>query len=308
MNLVKHSRPVPSTVHVPTPWPTLSQYLAAKRTRRYNLGRRIKSCATLWRAAAYKGELTGLFRSLPWAAQMFSRYPGLFRAALDHFLDIRHPMRQRFALLMADLRSIDQLLTPEQLRPLSGGQALCRWRSEELDLQVDLSLNLEAKEGLWRLGLRQIDSEAMVYSLSFAFVGDALFIGAVQGTACQDAPALIRQATKALHGLRPPFFLIEILRSLARQWNVRRIVGVDGNFQLKANKGSRDSDRVRFDYAAFWTELGGARSPQGNWDIPLVGSRKSLDEIESRKRAMYRRRFELLDGLNSIWLRSGQSG
>lgn len=67
------------------PWPTLEQYLAIKRTRQYNFGRRIKSCITLWRAKAYKAEMTELFCSLPWAAQMFSSYPELFRAVLNNF-------------------------------------------------------------------------------------------------------------------------------------------------------------------------------------------------------------------------------
>lgn len=160
-----------------------------------------------------------------------------------------------------------------------------------------MSLNHEAKEGLWCLNLFQLGSMTKVYSLSFAFVGDALFVGAVQGSSSQEASALIRQATKALHGLRPPFFLIEVLRALARQWNLKRIVGIDGKFQLKANSLSNDSDRVHFDYAAFWAELGGSVNLKGNWEIPLLGLRKSMDEIESKKRAMYRRRFMLLDDL-----------
>lgn len=282
------------------PWPTLGQYLAIKRTRRYNLGRRIKSCLILWRAEAYKGELTELFCSLPWVAQMFNSYPELFRAALDEFLDIRHSMRQRFSFLIADIRIFDRLVGLEQRQSLSRGKESVLWHSEELDLQVELSLNLEAKEGLWRLSLRRFDSKRTVYSLSFAFIRDAIFIGAIQGSSSHEASELIRQATKALHGLRPPFFLIEILRSLARQWNVNRIVGVDGKFQLKASKGSNDRERVRFDYSAFWAELGGSENLEGNWDIPLLGLRKSLDEIESKKRAMYRRRFELLDGFNAL--------
>ena len=203
-------------------------------------------------------------------------------------------------MLIADILAVDQVLDSEQLDFISRGRALNIWCSEELKLRVDLDLNLEAKEGLWRLSLRQIDGNIMIYSLSFAFVDDALFIGAVQGSSSKEAAALIRQATKATHGLRPPFFLIEVLRALARKWNVKRIVGVDSQFQLKANKGSSDSERVHFDYAVFWADLGGSVNFEKNWDIPLIGLRRSLDDIESKKRAMYRRRYKLLDDLETL--------
>ncbi len=51
------------------------------------------------------------------------------------------------------------------------------------------------------------------------------------------------------------------------------------------------------DYDSFWASLGGERSDDGNFRLPLAMPRKPMEEIASKKRAEYRRRFALLDSL-----------
>ncbi|WP_267881362.1 DUF535 family protein [Xenorhabdus nematophila] len=55
------------------------------------------------------------------------------------------------------------------------------------------------------------------------------------------------------------------------------------------------------DYNAFWESLSGIRKENNDFHLPSIIERKSLDDIPSKKRAEYRRRYQLLDELeNSI--------
>ena len=52
-------------------------------------------------------------------------------------------------------------------------------------------------------------------------------------------------------------------------------------------------------YDEFWETLDGKKRSTFCWQLPLEMARKSLDEIASKKRAEYRRRFELLDEIKT---------
>ncbi|BFT80594.1 hypothetical protein GVv1_13860 [Enterobacter pseudoroggenkampii] len=51
------------------------------------------------------------------------------------------------------------------------------------------------------------------------------------------------------------------------------------------------------DYDSFWISIGGEKQDNGNFMLPLVMPRKPMEEIASKKRSEYRRRYELLDSL-----------
>ena len=48
-------------------------------------------------------------------------------------------------------------------------------------------------------------------------------------------------------------------------------------------------------YDEFWQSLGATRYGAFRWTLPAGMERKSLESIASKKRAEYRRRFQLLD-------------
>jgi len=77
---------------------------------------------------------------------------------------------------------------------------------------------------------------------------------------------------------------------------------------VKAADGSRARDRVHFDYRAFWSEAGGQAGAQGYWHLPLQAPRRPLEDIDARKRAMYRRRYTLLDDMTDAEARGLASG
>ncbi len=51
--------------------------------------------------------------------------------------------------------------------------------------------------------------------------------------------------------------------------------------------------------ASFWLSLGGEARADDLFTLPLQMERKALEEIASKKRAEYRRRYALLDALNT---------
>ncbi len=50
-------------------------------------------------------------------------------------------------------------------------------------------------------------------------------------------------------------------------------------------------------YDEFWASIDGMKTSEFRWQLPLQQERKSIEEIASKKRAEYRRRFALLDGM-----------
>jgi uncharacterized protein VirK/YbjX len=51
------------------------------------------------------------------------------------------------------------------------------------------------------------------------------------------------------------------------------------------------------DYDSFWRSMSGEPLASGHFQLPLEMARKPMEEIASKKRSEYRRRYELLDSL-----------
>jgi uncharacterized protein VirK/YbjX len=59
----------------------------------------------------------------------------------------------------------------------------------------------------------------------------------------------------------------------------------------------KDDDEFKFDYRAYWSEHGARQAPDGSWILPLEARRRTPEEMPGHKRAMYRKRYALLDAL-----------
>lgn len=139
-------------------------------------------------------------------------------------------------------------------------------------------------------------------NVTFAFLNHerkpTLFIGAIQGPGSDIEHLHIQQATKACHGLFPKRILIEATLLLAEKMNMKQIIAVGNDSHIYEN--ARYNKRKKFvfaDYDAFWETLGARKDDNHYFHLPLQITHKSLEEIASKKRAEYRRRYELLDGV-----------
>ncbi|QKJ85098.1 hypothetical protein PMPD1_0112 [Paramixta manurensis] len=148
-------------------------------------------------------------------------------------------------------------------------------------------------------------NEMTIGTLSFSIIQEqgitTLFIGGLQGPR-KDIPAeVIREATKACFGLFPKRLLMETLFILVDQSGIKRIRAVgDSQHVFRSLRYRHSKNDVFFaSYSEFWLTLGGEADEQDVFTLPLSVERKALEDIASKKRAEYRRRYALMDRLQA---------
>lgn len=126
-----------------------------------------------------------------------------------------------------------------------------------------------------------------------------LFVGGLQGAKAHIPHELIQGATKACHGLFPKRLLVEAAMALGVAFPVEQIVAVSNATHVYRSWRYRKKKEGKLlaDYDSFWLSIGGKKQDNGNFMLPLVMPRKPMEEIASKKRAEYRRRYALLDSL-----------
>jgi hypothetical protein len=262
-----------------------------------NLGRRLKYAGRLaltWRARArLLRELAGLTLG----EALFRAQPRAFYPVMSHLIDRRMGVQARLRATLTSLRAVCESVGDEaNVRGLlTHGVTLLELADHT---RIVLSLNdVSFHEGLWQLGLVGADG-LRLYSIGFGFTdARTLLMGNVQGPSLKDEGLdRIREATHAAHGMRPPHLLVHTLRVLAAHWGATRLLGVDPENHVKGRWNLRDS-RLRFDYRAFWAEHEAVRDEGGNWSLPLETALRPLEEVPTKRRAMYRRRYAMLEAL-----------
>jgi uncharacterized protein VirK/YbjX len=157
------------------------------------------------------------------------------------------------------------------------------------------------KEGELSFQMRNQENIALVtltFSLCNSPQGRTLLIGGIQGPNLNDDGSNpIKVATKACHGLFPKRVAMEALTVLARMLGMQSVQAV-GKQQHIYNSW-RYRRRFEADYDSFWQTLEAHLNPQGFFEVPLQLPRKTMEEIASKKRAEYQRRYNLMDELNA---------
>jgi len=181
---------------------------------------------------------------------------------------------------------------------------------------VDLGKGLEAR---FRLGfdpkfrkegelclfleLSAYEGPVMGMALSLEHLADSrwvAYVGAIQGR-LGGGEDVVKVATKAMHGLRPKFLMVFLAQEMARALRVGRLLGVGNRIQVyRANplRILHASKDIRFDYDALWKEAEGEAAEEGWFQLPLRTPRRAEEDFPSNKRAMYRKRYALMDELS----------
>jgi hypothetical protein len=153
-----------------------------------------------------------------------------------------------------------------------------------------------------------VDCEALggpIAALSFSLEREStgswtVLIGCVQG-AGSDQREAVRSMTKAMHGLRPKALMVFIAQEVARALGASRLLGVGSGIQAHLRKHAIHLPWVHdlaFSYDRLWTESGGRADLEGWFQLPLRAHKRSPHEIKPGKKAMYTRRYELMDCLS----------
>ena len=160
------------------------------------------------------------------------------------------------------------------------------------------------REGECTLWLRD-NENTLLASVTFCVTREngeyALVIGGLQGPRRSVSRDVIKQATRACHGLFPKRVLMEVLFQLATLSGMKAIYAVSDEGHIFRALRYRLSKGRHFhaSYDEFWASIDGQKRSTFSWQLPLHMERKSLEEIASKKRAEYRRRFELLDEIEA---------
>lgn len=139
--------------------------------------------------------------------------------------------------------------------------------------------------------------------LSFSIIptskGHCAFIGGLQGPPKDIGPDLIRDATKACYGLFPKRIVFEALCSLMSCCDITDILAVSEQSHVFKQLRYRYKKRKSFVaiYSDFWESIAGR--PYGNlYQLPVYVERKSFNDLASKKRSEYRKRYALLDQIH----------
>lgn len=147
---------------------------------------------------------------------------------------------------------------------------------------------------------------SLVFTLGFVGVKSVAWIGALQGKGTAEALGVYRRLTHCLHGLRPRDLVVTAFRQLCRSLNVDCILAVSDEMRVSSDPYFASHAAVFANYDTVWLENGGtpsaaaaagARPEAGFFKLSVVPARRADADIPSRKRAQYRRRYAMLDGL-----------
>lgn len=168
---------------------------------------------------------------------------------------------------------------------------------EGIELLFGASLN--SAEGFWGFHIKVLNK--IVYTLSFCFTPEnELLITCVQGVSkdSQEALKINKLLTKQYYGLRPNALLIECAKILSKVLDLKATLGVFEKNQIQAVKGKKRGYLV--DYQKIWLENGGILRTQNGYKCYVLShDRKNLEEIASQKRSMYKKRFQVLNEIQS---------
>ena len=124
-------------------------------------------------------------------------------------------------------------------------------------------------------------------------VRDCLLIGAIQGRPDGDTGVSHKAFTKKFHGLRPRDFMMFVARLFARHLDCEAILAIS-DVEHRGGAATRLRSPRSASYDSIWREYGGEPQDNGFFRLPLHAPLRHPLQVPARKRAMYRRRMELL--------------
>lgn len=172
----------------------------------------------------------------------------------------------------------------------------------EANIQIAIQArNKFAREGEISLYLYDndgIDLATLTFSIIQYQQKTTLFIAGLQGTGHHEARVRVQKATKQCYGLFPKRVVVEAALIIANHFQLEQIVAVGNKTHVYNNwRYNSRQERILSDYDDFWLTIDGKQDSRELFILPTEISRKSLEDIASKKRSEYRNRYALLDQL-----------
>lgn len=244
--------------------------------------------------------------------EVSEKFPFFYEQATRAFFYNKSKYDERINLIESHINYLLQTMNDDFLRKLYGGEKIELWKMPienfgEMRLLICIEPG-QRKEGLASVMLRMND-DFLIYQImfwiapeNFLNAGDgeiSMWIGAMQGPNVENAKELVKVITKKSHAYRTKNLILYATQAIARALNLKKIFAVT-NEGYYANNHIRRDRKLKTSFSDFWLECGGnAIDDKRFFELPLIETRKSFEEIPIHKRAVYRRRFELLDEIDS---------
>ena len=156
------------------------------------------------------------------------------------------------------------------------------------------------REGEIVLNLFKENERLMSLAFTFSELNNELviYIGALQGMhPSSESLEMLKQVTKSLEGIRPADMLLEVLREIALNVGVKQIFAISDESRHHRHKyfGKLQESMLKTNYNQKWLENQGELLENGFYALPIKKHRKDIAEVASNKRALYRRRYVMLD-------------
>lgn len=237
--------------------------------------------------------------------KMLNRNPFFMEQATREFFYSGATFEERAALIRNHIAMLQRKFKPDWAYRVALYEDSYRiWTSGEKDIDWYAQLSMEPglrKEGM--LAIKMMLNGRALYQIVFWLNKnkdneDALWIGAMQGPNSEDAKDLIKDITKRSHRYRTKNLILYMTMAVARSLGCRHIYAVSNEGYYAMNHVRRDR-KLKTDFGLFWEETGGHVTEDSRFfEVPLEESRKTMEEVPTRKRAVYRKRFAFQDDVD----------
>lgn len=247
-------------------------------------------------------QQNALFRKLEFV------YPFVYEQPTRAFFYYRSTLQERIRLMEQHMTFLAEHLREEVVIGIYQGERYPLWEMDAGGEKLSCVLHYhpgQRKEGV--LSLMLVLGERTLYQMMFWIMKNqdeawSLYIGAMQGPNMNHAKEIIKQITKKCHSYRTKNLIFFMTQAFARGLGIGHIYAVT-NEGYYANNHVRRDRKLKTSFSDFWREVGGWETKDPRFDeLPIVEKRKSMDEISTHKRAVYRRRFALLDEIDATLL------
>lgn len=265
-----------------------------------SLLRRLRFIGQAWRRRREWRALRNVTPGTQLAAVMAAR-KGLVHVVAWPYLHRAWSVRQRVDTVVAHYRQIEAARWLQV--PLGTRRVLATLGEPEagLTLQIDQPDWL-AQEG--ELALSLFEGDLRLYSMAFS-IGQrkgrpVIYIGAIQGRSVEGAGERYAELTRRFHGCRPRDLLVQALFMVAEELGIERAYGICDyyrHFRQPRLLARLDKNIRTADYDEIWRDRGGVETVDGFFEMATRFEPRPLEEVAAKKRAMYRRRYEMLGAL-----------
>ena len=250
-------------------------------------------------------KIDAFFQKNELRRELANIYPFVYEQPQRAFFYNKSSFTERASLIQEHFSFLEAVLKPDCLLDIYRENDQILWENEHEGEPLRLVLYYEPgqrKEGLLSVILRL--GKQPLYQMIFWIQKNpqgewSAYIGAMQGPNMDNAKEVIKKITKQCHAYRTKNLILHATQEVVRNLGIKHLYAVT-NYGYYANNHVRIDRKLKTDFSKFWEESGGQKCRDARFfELPLVEYRKKMEEVPTRKRAVYRRRFVLLDEVDT---------